>query len=253
MQKCYHRFLIGLACGLLAATATAADGAGRGYPIRSAGTAPTGPVATRSVETPPPAPAPAPAAAATGKPDATAYEHRPLTFAGDARREARGDGARLPSVWPALGLVTFIGLAFALAMLLIKKFLPGHRHLFSHPAMEILGRTHIDQRRYVSLLRVGRRIVVVGVSPDEMRTLSEIADEEEVTDILEVARPKTDHGLSLFQRLFQRHVLHNEEEETRALAEAQAEALSDQMASLRDRVRTIQKGEKPARRVDAVG
>lgn len=164
---------------------------------------------------------------------------------------------RAPSIFPAMLSVAAVCGLFLVALYLIKKYLPGHRQLFSHPAMEVLGRTHLDQRRYVSLLRVGKRIVVVGVSPDEMRPLSEITDEDEITAIMEVARPKTEAGLTVFQRLFQRNVVEAEKEEDRVMAAAKAEQLDEQMSSLRNRVREIGGRDKPkdpgTRKLDRIG
>lgn len=85
---------------------------------------------------------------------------------------------------------------------LVKRYLPGGRQLFSSPAMEILGRTHVDPKNYLAMVRVGTRLLVVGVGPDGMRTLCEIGDESEVTEMLGQAQPKSEAGMSLFQRLF---------------------------------------------------
>ena len=187
-----------------------------------------------------------------------AFESQPLSFPDSGRRRTRAAGDReysMPSIWPALLAVVVVCGVFCTILYCMKKYLPGHRQMFSHPAMEVLGRTHLDQRRYVSLIRVGKRIVVVGVSPDEMRSLSEITDEEEITEIMEVARPKSDAGLTIFQRLFQRHVVEAEAEETRVTARARADEIEEQMSSLRERVREIREIEQPraTRQLDTVG
>lgn len=199
------------------------------------------------------APAPTPAAEPSRQDD---FENRPVTFPADSRRQLRQGSARdtapMPSIWPALFMVALICGGFVFLLVMIKKYLPGHRQLFSHPAMEILGRTHFDQRRYASLLRVGKRIIVIGVSPDEMRTLSEITDDEEITAIMEVARPKSEMGLTIFQKLFKRHVIDTEAAETRALAREKAMELEEQMSSLKERVRAMRVEEdEPSRMVDA--
>ncbi|MCC8165559.1 MAG: flagellar biosynthetic protein FliO [Planctomycetes bacterium] len=203
-------------------------------------------------------------------PTGTAYENQPLAFSSDSRRSSRPDQERrsysMPSIWPALFAVAVVCGFFCTALWLVKKYVPGHKQLFNHPAIEVLGRTHLDQRRYVSLLRVGKRIVVVGVSPDEIRSLTEITEEAEVTGILEVARPKTEAGLTIFQRLFQKNMVKAEAEENRALADAEAEQLTEQMAKLREQVKRIKKsgtgaaGRRPAaeaaaraKHVDTVG
>lgn len=247
------------------AVARAGEMAGRGYPLRAASAQTVSasndvfaaPVRVASAQQAQPAPdvpaaQPAPATAAE-------FERQPISFTQSGNRRQNRDGTTtgyaMPSIWPALFSVALVCAVFCTILYLVKKYLPGHRQMFSHPAMEVLGRAHIDQRRYVSLLRVGKRIVVVGVSPDEMRALSEITDEEEITGIMEVARPKTEAGLNIFQRLFQRNVIDQDKAETRALANEKAEELERQMASLRDRVKAIREDEEeqPTRHVDALG
>ncbi|MCD8349255.1 MAG: flagellar biosynthetic protein FliO [Planctomycetaceae bacterium] len=261
------------------ATLAAAETAGKGFPVRTGAPTAAATVTRRSIQTTP-APAPVPVAASAVAPAATPvaatgtggevaavaagnYENQPIAFAGPRRRPNRdGDNREyvMPSIWPALLAVIGVCGVFCVGLYLMKKYIPGHRQLFSHPAMEVLGRTHLDQRRYVSLLRVGKRIVVLGVSPDEIRSLSEITDEEEITGILEVARPKTEAGLTIFQRLFQRTVVDAEAAETRAMADVKANQINAQMSTLRQRVAEIRgvgtaEPEKEAARqhVDAVG
>ncbi len=186
------------------------------------------------------------------------FESQPLSFPSEGRRivrdpQPRGATFSFGSLMSLMGVVAVACALFVGILYVAKKYLPGHKQLFSHPAMEVLGRTHLDQRRYVSLLRVGKRVLVVGVSPDEIHALSEITDEEEITAILEVARPKTEMGLTLFQRLFQRTVIDTAKAETKAIAQAEAENLAEQMSSLRNRVMAIRESEESSRHVDALG
>lgn len=259
---------LALALSVASCAGMAGDGPGQGYPLRGA-PAIVVPVATA------PAPSPAPAVKAQQPAAATAvvvgpatpdagFETHPFTFRDNgARRRDRASqgensGSAFPSLWPALFCVVTVCGLFVGILCLAKKYLPGHRQLFSHPSMEILGRTHLDQRRYVSLLRVGKRIIVVGVSPDDIHSLSEITDEAEVTGLMEVARPKTEAGLTIFQRLFQRNVIETDAAETRTMAVEKARELEEQMTSIRRRVQSLRDTDekKPAaagHRIDAVG
>ncbi|MDR1519420.1 MAG: flagellar biosynthetic protein FliO [Planctomycetota bacterium] len=221
--------LIGLA--LLAASfraAAAEDAPGQGFPLGGAPAASVGapPRATASLN-------PAPASAD--------FENRPFSFPASARAQNRPDPERpasygLPSILPAIFYVTLVCGIFVGVLCLVKKHLPGYRQLFSHPAMEILGRTHLDPRRYVSLLRVGKRIIVIGVSPDEIHTLSEITDEGEILGILEVARPKSEMGKKVFGLFFNRQLRLAEAEENRLAAEIQAGEIGEQAVRLRERL-----------------
>lgn len=247
------------ACSL--SSAVAGEITGKGFPLH-AGRIEQSSV-QQTVATPSASPQTAPAAhPAAVQQAAGAQGEQPLNFAGGERRRTREVREfKLPSILPALlSVLAVCGLFFAV-LYLIKRYMPGHRQMFAHPAMEFLGRTHLDQKRFVSILRVGRRIVVVGVSPEEMQTLSEITDEAEVTEILEIARPKTETGLTMFQKLFQRNVLDVEAAEAKADAEAKAAELDEQMSAIRERVKSIHKdgSRKPAAaaaagsRLDAVG
>lgn len=233
--------------------AFAAEITGKGFPLQAG----SGAVAA--------APA-APSASVVSPAPAAPQGDQPIRFPNPERARARTPREfTLPSIMPALLSVLGVCALFCAGLYIMKRYLPGHKQMFAHPAMEFLGRTHLDQKRFVSILRVGRRIVVVGVSADGMQTLSEITDEAEVTEILEVARPKTETGLTMFQKLFQRNVLDVEAASAKADAEIKAAQLDEQMSSIRERVNSIHnsgihKGDRkpavdvvPGRHLDAVG
>ncbi len=249
---------LSLALGLAAAAAAAE------YPAIRTGYSELPPVRSynpNTGETVPLEPFDAAANAAAPTSATSAFESQPLVFQDSRERRPQnaGDGERrqvtMPSVWPALLSVMAVCGLFCAALFALKKYVPGHRQFFNHPAIEVLGRTHVDQKRFVSLIRVGKRIVVVGVSPDEMRSLSEITDEAEVTEILDQARPKTEAGLSLFQKLFKRNVIDSEAAQAQAMADAKAEELREEMLALRSRVAGIAQAreEEHEHRFDAVG
>lgn len=182
------------------------------------------------------------------------FENSPLVFS-DAQRDPMRQNQRassVPSIFSVLFYVFVISGIFLFIIWLMKRYLPGHRQLFSHPAIEVLGRTHLDQRRYVSLLRVGRRILVVGVSPDTISPLSEIEDGEEVAEILELARPKTEAGRTLFQKLFQRHMIDAEQDRAEAELDTNTEQLASDISDLRDRIRARREEGNPGG-VDRLG
>lgn len=187
-----------------------------------------------------------------------AFENQILTIPGNGARRERADPAtrgefKAPSILPALFYVGLICGGFILAMYLARKYMPGGKRLFTHPSMEILGRTHIDQKRYLSLVRVGKRILVVGVSPDEMRSLSEIVDESEVTEIMQIARPKSETGLTIFQRLFQKTVIDTDTAEKEEEIRHHARELEENLSTLQARVKSIRQHEEPAERMDVIG
>lgn len=135
--------------------------------------------------------------------------------------------------------VAVLAFLFWAALQGMRKYLPGGKQLFASPSMEVLGRTHLDPRRYISLVRVGRRILVVAVSADGITSLSEITDGAEVAELLEDARPKTESGVNMFQRLFTTHVTKVEEDQDLAEVECAAEDLETTLHGLRRRVNAL--------------
>jgi flagellar biogenesis protein FliO len=55
----------------------------------------------------------------------------------------------------------------------------------NNPVIEVLSRTSIAPKNHVLLLRLGRRILVVGDSPGGMNTLANIEEPEEVASLLQ--------------------------------------------------------------------
>ncbi len=178
---------------------------------------------------------PAVQAPTTPSPD---FEDTPLSFPTTNRQQMRQSRSGVPSVFSALFYVVIICAIFFFVIYLFKRYVPGQRQFFNHPALEVLGRTHLDQRRFVSLVRVGRRVLVLGVTADEITPLTEIDNELEVTEILEHARPKTEAGKSMFAKLFQRHVIEAHQAEAAGELDSQAEALADDITELRNRIRS---------------
>lgn len=123
------------------------------------------------------------------------------------KRSANGSVGLVLFVIVVLGILLFLGLY------IVKKVLPNGKALFSSPALEILGRTHFDAQRYLSLVRVGRRLLVVGIGPNGFSPVSEIVDEVEAAELMAVAKPKTSAGKSIFQRMFQSQLVGAEREE----------------------------------------
>lgn len=108
------------------------------------------------------------------------------------RREpvARPSRGRNPSInernvpWYRSG---FGALAIVLAMVagaayLLRRWLPSSR-LSETGAMRVVGRVGLTPKHTLSLVRVGRRFVMVGVSGDRLTTLCEIADADEVAEL----------------------------------------------------------------------
>ena len=115
------------------------------------------------------------------------YNASPTNF---ARRDEAGQGRSRPKVasgfvWHLVLYLVLLGAGLWVGLLALKRYMPGGRQLFASPALEVLGRTHLDPRRYLTLVRTGERLLVLGVGPDSITPLTEISAKEEVTEILE--------------------------------------------------------------------
>lgn len=87
----------------------------------------------------------------------------------------------------AVVLAVIAGLALLLRRLL-PSFRPGSGGL-----VEVVGRSHLSPKQSLNLVRVGRRLVLVGATPERMSALCEIDDPREVMEIL--ARVPSSSGL----------------------------------------------------------
>jgi flagellar biogenesis protein FliO len=181
---------------------------------------------------------------------AQSYEQRPFQINESSRSAGKSAGqaanTKISKNTPFATIFFFIvlvGGGLWAVLLTVRKYLPGGRQLFASPAMEVLGRTYLDPKRSLCLVRVGKRVIVVGAFPDGLKRISEITDESEVTELLDSARPKTEAGLSVFQQIFFRNVKQNVQEvraaETAGEAERKAEELAATAESLREQVRAV--------------
>jgi len=86
----------------------------------------------------------------------------------------------LSGFWPLFVVVAVIILMFWLA----RKYLPGVRRLGGSRTIKLLARTHLSPRQSIALVRVGRRLLVVGQSADRLSALDSISDPQEVSELL---------------------------------------------------------------------
>jgi flagellar biogenesis protein FliO len=124
------------------------------------------------------------------------------TTGGAAGAASSGWFGRVQGLWPLAVVLALIG---ALA-LLARRILPnrwqggpGGRGM-----VEVLGRQHLSARQSVALLRVGRRVVVIGITPDKLTHLDTITDPDEVAELVGRSVSLKDGSLS---RTFEREVL----------------------------------------------
>ena len=116
---------------------------------------------------------------------------------GDARgAEGRRISQRSGSVWGwvrTLGALAAVVALIFLVRIVLRRLGPGARTRPLPDAVEVLARTTVSARQQLLLVRLGRRLVLVGCGPEGMTTLSEVTEPEEVSALLAQkggARPK---------------------------------------------------------------
>jgi flagellar biogenesis protein FliO len=114
--------------------------------------------------------------------------------------------------------------------------------------VEVLARSMLTPKQHVVLIRVGRRLIVVGDSGTQMTTLCEIADPDEVASLVGQLRDEKITAASGFGSLFGRFSRRfdaSEEPDNPPLREAEEPATDTEASArseldgLRDRVRQL--------------
>ena len=110
-----------------------------------------------------------------------------------------------PSFWrPFLSLLAVLVL-IVLCAWLFRRFSPGSRRGKTSSAVEIIARSTISPKQSVCLVKLGRRLLLVGLSPNHMANLSAVDDPEEIAFIMGDLEKQLPNSISkTFDRLFRR-------------------------------------------------
>lgn len=131
-----------------------------------------------------------------------------MQFSGDQRRLERGDeGLGSWSFWNALPLLAVLAMIVAIA-LVVKRCMPARRMLMGAGVLEVVARVPLSSKQNLMLVKMGRRLVLLGVSPDRVSSLDVVEDPDEVASLIgEAASRKSDSMTSAFADTF-RHEAH---------------------------------------------
>jgi flagellar biogenesis protein FliO len=153
-----------------------------------------------------------------------------------------------PRVLAALGIV--IGLILVLRWC-GKFFFPAASGRGAGRAIEVLSRSPLSPKQQVMLIRVGRRLIVVGDSGSQMNALCEITDPDEIAELAgQLQASKSPSGGGMFGTLFGRSRREYESpadapvETGNGLREAETDEVPvtsarEELSGLRERVRLI--------------
>ncbi len=96
----------------------------------------------------------------------------------------------LSLLWPLAIVIAVI----VLLAIVFRKYLPGAGRLNGNGAINVLASHYLSNKQSLSLIRIGRRIVLVGVTPDRITSVVEITDAGEVAEVvstIEKNRPES--------------------------------------------------------------
>lgn len=93
-------------------------------------------------------------------------------------------GGRPSSLIPSgLGALAVVLGLVAVVYWVVRRWVPAVR-VSDNGAIRVVGRAPLTPKHHVSVIQLGRRLVLVGVAPDRLTSLCEIRDPEEVADVL---------------------------------------------------------------------
>ncbi|ANB59880.1 flagellar biosynthetic protein FliO [Anoxybacteroides amylolyticum] len=104
------------------------------------------------------------------------------------------------TAWDVVKLIFSTLFVLALIYALLRFMNKRSRWLTKRGLVEHLGGTHVGTNRSVQLVKVGKRIFVVGVG-DSVQLLKEIEDEKEVNELLVMYNESLQHMLEPNERL----------------------------------------------------
>ncbi len=173
------------------------------------------------------------------------------------RREAR-DGKRVAPnnhrsastvdmfdmVWP-LGIVLVL---VSLCVWGLRKWMPKSVRFGGGDTIRILSRKYLSGKQSLCLARIGRRVVLIGVTPDRISAISEITEPEEVASLVAaVERGRPDSFTSTFNNMSDQELADEAEgrdlddpiEEEAAVSSHQLARTGREMRELVNRVRAL--------------
>jgi flagellar biosynthetic protein FliO len=166
---------------------------------------------------------------------------------GGKRSEAPAAGAGPKPGKPAGGWMDFaLPLAAVLALIVavvwvVKKYLPNVRRLTGSTAMKVVARTHLSPRQSIAVVRLGRRLLVVGQTAENLTPLGVVEDPEEVSELLgEIESGKAASAVGHFNKVFQK--TNDEFAAADEPAEGEIDRVRTELESLTRKVREVTGG-----------
>lgn len=151
-------------------------------------------------------------------------------------RGGEGVSWSLRDWWP---LAMVLGLIGALA-LFMRKFMPARRLLGASDLLEVVSRMSLSSKQSLVLVRMGQRILLLGVTGDQINTLCLVEDPDQVAMIVgRAATRKPDSSTQAFDQAFRHEAGAYLGLTSDAYPEPTADATRGQVRGLLEKVRDI--------------
>lgn len=178
------------------------------------------------------------AAGATDSPTAVQLPPRGEKRLRTAQREAPTTGIRpnpggLGGLWPLFAVTALIGVLY----IIVRRY-RGGALVNASGAMRVLGRLSLSPKHQLALVQVGHRVLVVGVSAGDMRTLHVVEDADEAAML--AARSGNSRGDGVFAEWLGREGQRFDEVEADGETTAPPKRGPSGVSELLKKVRTMQ-------------
>jgi len=111
----------------------------------------------------------------------------------------------LPSIWRTLGSLLVVLALIVLAAYVLRRLSLGARGGPGLAGLEVLARSPISPKQSLCLVKLGSRLLLLGLSPNHMTALHAVEEPDDVAQILGALERRKPHSISnSFTRLFQR-------------------------------------------------
>jgi flagellar protein FliO/FliZ len=88
------------------------------------------------------------------------------------------------TAWSGLWPLAVIGGLIFLAAWVARRWLPRNNRLSGGADIEIIARSFLSSRQSLAVVRIGRRLLIIGLSPDCISALATIDDPLEVAELI---------------------------------------------------------------------
>jgi len=105
-------------------------------------------------------------------------------------------------VLKTLGSLAIVMGIFSIVVYFVRRTRGQSGHMLPTEVLEVLGRTSLNNRHYVQLIRLGDRLLLVAVSASGAHTLTEITQPEEVERLANACSERHGRGSILRTALF---------------------------------------------------